>query len=80
MLWGAFDANMTSRYDDVEQYVPLRIIVSNKSKTREDWKRAIGNAHKVRLLSKWTLITVSIMFCCRNTVQGRQRSRPRCGT
>ena len=49
MLWGAFDANMTSRYDDIEQYVPTRIIVSNKSKTREDWKRAIGNAHKVRL-------------------------------
>ena len=26
----------------------LRIIQSNKSKTREDCKKAIGNAHKVR--------------------------------
>lgn len=47
VLWGTFDPNLTSRYDEIEQFVPLRIIQTNKSKTREDWKRAIGNAHKV---------------------------------
>lgn len=48
VLWGAFDANLISRYDEIEQFIPVRIISSNKSKTREDWKKAIGNAHKVR--------------------------------
>ena len=48
VLWGTFDPNLTSRYDEIEQFLPLRIIQSNKSKTREDWKKAIGNAHKVR--------------------------------
>ena len=48
VLWGTFDPNLTSRYDEIEQFLPLRIIQSNKSKTREDWKKAIGNAHKVK--------------------------------
>lgn len=47
VLWGTFDPNLTARYDEIEQFVPLRIIQTNKSKTREDWKKAIGNAHKV---------------------------------
>ena len=48
VLWGTFDPNLTSRYDEIEQFLPLRIVQSNKSKTREDWKKAIGNAHKVK--------------------------------
>ena len=49
VLWGTFDPNLTSRYDEIEQFLPMRIIQSNKSKTRDDWKKAIGNAHKVRM-------------------------------
>lgn len=47
VLWGAFDPNLFSRYDEVEQFLPVRIIAGNKSKTRDDWKKAIGHAHKV---------------------------------
>lgn len=47
VLWGNFDPALCSRYNEVEQYLHTRIISSNKSKTREDWKKGIAEAHKV---------------------------------
>lgn len=39
--------NMSSRYDEIEQFLHSRIINEDRRKTREDWKRAIASAHKV---------------------------------
>ena len=47
VLWGNFDPALCSRYNEVEQYLHTRIISSNKSKTREDWKKGIAEAHMV---------------------------------
>lgn len=48
VLWGEHKTTITSRYDEIENFLPERIIVSNKTKTRDDWKAAIAGAHKVR--------------------------------
>ena len=48
VLWGEFNPSLPNRYDEIEQYLPQRIIQGNRSYTREDWKRAIGESHKVR--------------------------------
>lgn len=47
VLWGDFVPSMMSRYDEIEQFLPERIIVIDKSKTRDNWKKAIADAHKV---------------------------------
>lgn len=47
VLWGDYTHNMSSRYDEIEQFLHSRIIKEDRNKTREDWKRAIANAHKV---------------------------------
>ena len=47
MLWGDFDPRLLSRYNEVEQYLTERIVKGNRSNTREDWKQAIAEAHKV---------------------------------
>ena len=48
VLWGDYTTTLPTRYDEIEQYLPSRIILGNRRKTREDWKRALGDAHKVR--------------------------------
>lgn len=48
VLWGDYEPAMHSRYSEIENYLPKRIITGNRSKTREDWKAAIGDAHRVR--------------------------------
>ena len=48
VLWGNYDALKQSRYDEIEDYLPARIIAGNKTKTREEWKRSIAEAHKVK--------------------------------
>ena len=35
------------RYDEIEQLMSQRIIESNKTKTKEDWKKAVAHAHEV---------------------------------
>ena len=47
VLWGDFDPRLLSRYNEVEQYLTERIVKGNRSNTREDWKQAIAEAHKV---------------------------------
>ena len=47
VLWGDYVQGMTSRYDEIEQFLHARIINEDRNKTREDWKRAIATAHKV---------------------------------
>lgn len=47
VLWGDYSAAMASRYDEVEQYLPERLIVNNRTHTRDDLKTAIAEAHKV---------------------------------
>ena len=59
VLWGNFDPALSSRYNEVEQYLHPRIISSNKSKTREDWKKSIAEAHKV---GPWMLGASSPMY------------------
>ena len=48
VLWGDHVQGMGSRYDEVEQYLHPRITAEDRNKTREDWKKAIAVAHKVR--------------------------------
>lgn len=47
VLWGDYDPNRYTRYNEVEQYIHPRILASNKMKTREDWKKDIAEAHEV---------------------------------
>lgn len=47
VLWGSYDPNRHTRYNELEQYIHPRILASNKMKTREDWKKDIGQAHEV---------------------------------
>ena len=47
VLWGDYDSTMASRYDEVEQYLPERLIVNNRVQTRDELKKAIAEAHKV---------------------------------
>lgn len=47
VLWGNYEPSMHSRYDEIEDYLPDRIIASGKTRTREEWKRAIADAHRV---------------------------------
>lgn len=54
VLWGDYTSTLPNRYDELEQYLPARILAGNRAKTREDWKRAIGEAHKVRSHSQDT--------------------------
>lgn len=56
VLWGDYVQNMFSRYDEVEQFLHPRIINGDRRKTREDWKKAIANAHKVNM-------TTSLYVC-----------------
>ena len=48
VLWGDYVQSKVSRYDEIEQFLHTRIIAADRRKTREDWKRAIANTHKVR--------------------------------
>ena len=47
VLWGNYDHPKMSRYDEIENYLPNRIITSGITHTREEWKRLIADAHKV---------------------------------
>ena len=47
VLFGDHAPSITSRYDEIEQYLAPRIIQGNRAKTREEWKRGIEEAHKV---------------------------------
>ena len=47
VLWGDYSSSLTNRYDEIENFLPERIIAGNPSKTRDEWKHAIGDAHKV---------------------------------
>ena len=47
VLWGNYEPTMLSRYHQIEDYLPARIIASGRTRTREEWKRAIAEAHKV---------------------------------
>ena len=47
VLWGDHNPSMHTRYDETETYLPQRIISGNRTKTRDDWKAAIGEAHRV---------------------------------
>lgn len=47
VLWGDFTQSQTNRYDEIENFLPERIVSSSRSRTREEWKAAIGEAHKV---------------------------------
>ena len=47
--------SMMSRYDEIEQFLHPRVINEERNKTREDWKKAIANAHKVHMYAKTTL-------------------------
>ena len=49
VLWGDYDPALSTRYDEIEQYLHQRIIADNPTKTREDWKKAIAAAHKVEV-------------------------------
>ena len=91
VLWGNFDPALSSRYNEVEQYLHPRIISSNKSKTREDWKKSIAEAHKVCGCGGaygWGKGSSLPFFNHplpshlphRNMAPGRVRSRQRCGT
>ena len=35
-----------SRYEEIEQFLPERIIKGNRSRTREDWVHSIAHAHE----------------------------------
>lgn len=48
VLWGNFEPSKMSRYDEIEDYLPARIIIGGRTRTREEWKRAIADAHRVR--------------------------------
>ena len=47
VLFGDHGPSLTSRYDEIEQFLAPRIIQSNRAKTREEWKGDIEEAHKV---------------------------------
>ena len=47
VLWGEYNKDMGTRYNEIEQFLPQRIISGNKTKTREGWKQAIAQAHEV---------------------------------
>lgn len=47
VLFGDHAPSITSRYDEIEQFLATRIVQGNRAKTREDWKRDIEEAHKV---------------------------------
>lgn len=46
VLFGDHAPSITSRYDEIEQFLATRIVQGNRAKTREDWKRDIEEAHK----------------------------------
>lgn len=48
VLWGPHDKGMMSRFDELELYIHPRILSTNKTKTREDWKKSISEAHEVK--------------------------------
>lgn len=48
VLWGPHDKGMMSRYNELELYIHPRILSTNKTKTREDWKKSISEAHEVK--------------------------------
>lgn len=48
VLWGPHDKGMMSRFDELEIYIHPRILSTNKTKTREDWKKSISEAHEVK--------------------------------
>ncbi len=47
VLWGDFSSLQTNRYDDIENFLSDRIVSANRSRTRGEWKVALGDAHKV---------------------------------
>ena len=47
VLWGDHSQRLASRYDEIESFLPERIVSGNPSRTRNEWKAAIGDAHKV---------------------------------
>lgn len=48
VLWGPHNKGMMSRFDELELYIHPRILSTNKTKTREDWKKSISEAHEVK--------------------------------
>ena len=85
VLWGNHEPSKLSRYNEIEDYLPARIIASNEVRTREEWKRAISDAHRVRSVGgkrekmRSGLIHNSLV-CFRNTAQESPRSKPKSGT
>ena len=49
VLWGNFEPSKMSRYDEIEEYLPARIINNGRTRTRDEWRRAIADAHRVRM-------------------------------
>ena len=47
VLWGDYEPSMLSRYDEIENFLPARIIAANRTRTRDEWKRIIAEVHKV---------------------------------
>ncbi|EGD81471.1 myosin-X [Salpingoeca rosetta] len=45
VVWGNAQEGVVSRYEDVEQYLPLRIRVSDPHATKEDWTNKLYKAH-----------------------------------
>lgn len=66
-----------TRYDEIERLLSERIIQSNKTKTREDWKNAIAHAHKVSSL--YTHTDNHTILYCRNMVLARQKYKLKSG-
>ena len=60
VLWGDHVHGMESRYDEVEQYLHPHIITEDRNKTRDDWKKAIAAAHKVRQSRQLSLMCNTI--------------------
>ena len=82
VLYGDYDPNMGSRYDEVEQFLPERLIVNNRTQTREDLKKGIAEAHKVLKIPKPVnaIIKSYTTLSHRNMDMARQRYKPKCGT
>ncbi len=64
VLWGDFVQSQNKRYDEIENFLPERVISGNRSRTRDEWKRVIGEAHKVcTSLSLYDTVLINLCVC-----------------
>ena len=49
VLWGQFDRVLMNRYEEINQYLPHRIIAGDKTRTPSEWSKKIAEAHEVGL-------------------------------